>query len=172
LIAHVLKALKSDCARVAVNAPRASGTAIFARDAGLPILEDAPSDPHGPLAGLKAGMIWADAVGAGLLTTAPCDTPNLPFGFVHRLIQALETNSGAAVVEADGLHPLCAVWRVDCLNMLTEALASGRHPPVRDVLDRVNATRVAFGDPRAFSNINTQADMAQMTLPDSGPDRR
>ncbi len=153
--------LASSCALVAVNARPGSETERLARARGLPVLHDASGDAEGALAGVRAGLAWAERVGARALAVSPCDAPLLPDDLFERLIRA--AGEGAAVAEtADGRQPLCSVWPVTALQAVTAALADGAHPPTWRVLDGLGAARVAFGDPTAFANVNTRADLAEV----------
>lgn len=167
LIDRPVATLARGCEIVAVNARPDSEAAAFALSRGLALVPDAAGDPDGPLAGIKAGMSWARALGAEFLATAPCDTPFLPEDMVRRLLGALtpitgiSSGAGAAVaVTADGVQPLCAVWRTDRLALVKRALEGGRHPPIRGLLAEVGRIEVAFGDTAAFANLNTPDSFA------------
>jgi molybdopterin-guanine dinucleotide biosynthesis protein A len=183
LIAWVVDVLAQGCAEVAVNAKAGSMAEAFARGFGLTRLTDDPTDPEGPLAGVRAGLAWARAAGGDALVTAPCDTPFLPQNLTPRLMFAAHGGARAAVAcTGEGLEPLCALWRVhnyqdtrglsgaetaeglgeaaplDPEILIAQAFATGRHPPMRDVLAKLAAVEVMFPDARAFANLNTQAD--------------
>lgn len=156
MIAAVAAVLARGCAAVAVNAPDGSGAAAFARAAGLELLPDTPGDPEGPLAGVRAGLLWAQSRGAGALVTAPCDTPFLPEDFVARLAAA---GAPAVAETAEGGQWLCALWGVDLLEPLGRRLAGGAHGPVHALLTEHGAARVAFDRPEAFANVNVPEDL-------------
>jgi molybdopterin-guanine dinucleotide biosynthesis protein A len=159
LLTWAARRLQGSCVAVAVNARAGTQAEALGRSAGLPILYDAPGDAAGPLAGVKAGLIWAQELGAHALAVSPCDAPLLPDDLFTRLIPA--AGSGAAMAEtADGRQPLCAVWPVSALAEVSQALAGGAHPPTWKVLESVGAVRVRFPDAEAFANLNTQADLA------------
>src|SRR5512138_349566 len=110
--------LARSCALVAVNARPGSETERLARAREWPVLHDASGDAEGALAGVKAGLTWAAAVGARALAVSPCDAPLLPDDVFERLIRA--AGNGAAVAEtADGRQPLCSVWPVKALSVVT-----------------------------------------------------
>ncbi len=156
-IARAVEVLGAGCARVAINARAASLAAAFAAEHALPCLSDGPGDPDGPLAGVKAGLAWAQGEGAAFLATTPCDTPFLP----RDLVAVLAGTGGAraAVAQtADGLQPLCALWPVAALAEVTAALSSGEHPAIKQVLTQLNAVEVQFKDAAEFDNLNTPAD--------------
>ncbi len=155
-IAHVYDVLAAGCQSVAVNSRAGSLAEGYAVAHALPCLHDAPSDPDGPLAGVRAGLTWAQAEGAAFLATAPCDTPFLPGNLVLKLLDG--GNGRAAVAKTpDGLQPLCAVWPIAALAELT-ALLAGEHPSIKSVLIALGAAEVVFEDTAAFDNLNTPAD--------------
>jgi len=160
MIAWVLDVLTPACVEVAINARLGTQAAAYAAQAGLKTLSDDPADPDGPLAGVRAGLAWAKALGADALATAPCDTPFLPADLVARLGAGWAPGGGARVaVSPAGMAPLCALWPLpSALDLIGETLAAGRHPPVRRVLEAVRAVEVEFPDPRAFDNLNTPDD--------------
>jgi molybdenum cofactor guanylyltransferase len=162
MLARVADRLAPHVAALAVNAPPDRWAARYAAEHGLLLLPDAPGDPDGPLSGVKAGLIWAQALGAELLATAPCDTPFLPTDLISRLVEALPEDAGAAMARtAEGRQPLCAVWRCTSVDLVRAALAQGEHPSIRSVLDELKVVEVGFEDPHAFDNINTPQDYAR-----------
>lgn len=165
MIAWVLDVLKPDCAEVAISAKAGTEAADFADRMGYVTLPDEGADPQGPLAGVRAGLAWARAEGADALATAPCDTPFLPAGLVANLVRGWTLGDGARVATSpNGMEPLCALWPAAALELIGETLAAGRHPPIRQVLERLRAVAVAFSDPTAFANLNTPLDYAAATL--------
>jgi molybdopterin-guanine dinucleotide biosynthesis protein A len=159
LLLWAVERLRRSCAAVAVNTRPGTEAEALARNAGLPVLYDAPGDAAGPLAGVKAGLAWAATVGAGSLAVSPCDAPLLPDDLFARLINA--AGDGAAMAEtADGRQPLCAVWPTSALARLTAVLAGGAHPPTWSVLEGLGAVHVRFEDAAAFANLNTRAELA------------
>jgi molybdopterin-guanine dinucleotide biosynthesis protein A len=158
LLLWAVRRLRRSCGEVAVNARPGTETEALARAEGLQVLHDAPGDPDGPLAGVKAGLAWAKARGAALLAVSPCDAPLLPHDLFDRLIEA--AGAGAAMaVTSEGRQPLCAVWPVGALPSLAEALKDGAHPPTWRALEGLGAVQVAFEPPDAFANVNTREDL-------------
>ena len=133
------------------------GSAAAARGTRLraTLLQDDPSLPPGPLAGVLEGLKWAQARNLDFLVTAPCDAPLLPTDVFARQLDAIGAASAAFAVTSEGEHTLCAVWRVALQTPLESALRSGVHPPVRSFLSEQHAQRVWFDDARAFANANT-----------------
>lgn len=164
MIARVAEVLARGCRLVAVNAPPESAAAAWARTAGLPVLPDPADAPDGPLAGLVAALGWAVEEGADLLATAPCDTPWLPEDVTQRLLDGLSPGAGVAfAANADGLQPLCAIWRTSRRRDLLGLMAGGRHPPVRAAAAALNGVAVDFPDPEAFANVNRPEDLRRRT---------
>lgn len=161
LIAHVADRFLALRA-IAVSTPASSAAAEFARARGYVVLEDDPDAPGGPLAGICAGLAWAERRGCAWLAVAPCDTPLLPVDIVMRLAAALDGAPAAFAVTPDGDHPLCALWSVALLAPLHESLAHGQHPAIRRFLPDHGAARVMFDDAAAFANVNTPDDLARL----------
>lgn len=163
LLLWAARRLQGSCSRVAVNARPGTGAETLAREQGFPVLHDVAGDAAGPLAGVRVGLQWAQAQGAGALAVSPCDAPLLPQDLYPRLLAAAA--AGAAVAETpEGVEPLCAVWPVSALPAVTAALAQGAHPPTWRVLESLSAAHVRFDDAAAFANINTQAELAALAL--------
>ncbi len=160
LLGIALERLERSCAAVAVSAAPGSEAALLAGSLGVRVLHDEDGAPSGPLAGLSAGLDWARNQGAALLATLPCDLPMVPADLFDRLRGSLEPGDGGAFVRSrDGVHPLCAVLRTGIGLELSERLAMGEHPPVRDWLAAIGARELAFDDAGAFLNVNTRGDL-------------
>jgi molybdenum cofactor guanylyltransferase len=159
LVMWAARRLERSCVAVAVNARPETAAESLARAAGLAVLHDAPGDAAGPLAGVKAGLVWAQRLGARALAVSPCDAPLLPEDLFPRLIEAAGEGAAMAVTE-DGRQPLCAVWPVGALTAVAAALAGGAHPPTWRVLESLQAQRVHFESAAAFASLNTREDLA------------
>nr|TFG54848.1 MAG: molybdenum cofactor guanylyltransferase [Hyphomicrobiales bacterium] len=155
MIAHVARALKVDALAVVGHAQAASMLSAAA-------LSDPDIAVRGPLAGLLAALEWAAGLNAEWLVTAPCDVPLIPVGCSDALIDAAQRAGVDAAHAAtdDGVHALCAVWRPSLAQKLRADLARGIHLPVRELVP--GAVRVHFADVEAFSNVNTQDDLARL----------
>jgi molybdopterin-guanine dinucleotide biosynthesis protein A len=153
LIAHIARVLRAEASALAVIGHKTAADAI-----GALSLCDPAHAPAGPLAGVLAGLDWAERCGASWLVTAPCDTPLLPADLPSRLLDAARQAGtvGAFAVTARGPHPLCAAWSIGAGVRLRAAFVEASHPSVREM--QSDATPVPFEDEGAFLNINTQAD--------------
>jgi len=151
--------LRTICANVAINVQQGSEAESVARALRLSTVYDAVGDARGPLAGVRAGLIWAEQLGARALALSPCDAPLLPDDLYSRLLDCAE--GGAAMAETrDGSQPLCSVWPVTALTQVSECLVDGAHPATWQVLEQLGARRVFFEHPEAFANINTRDELA------------
>jgi molybdopterin-guanine dinucleotide biosynthesis protein A len=158
LLEWAVERLRTVCASVAINVRQGTEAEAVTLALGWPAIYDAPGDALGPLAGVKAGLLWADEQGASSLAVSPCDAPLLPDDLYVRLLERAE--GGAAMAETrDGRQPLCALWPVAALPTVREALAEGAHPPTWQVLEGLGARKVLFERPEAFVNVNTRADL-------------
>ncbi len=144
----------------AVNARPGSAVADHARSMRAAIVHDDPALPPGPLAGVLAGLNWAQGHELDFLATAPCDAPLLPHDLFSRLLDAIGSSAAAFAITASGEHPLCTVWRVRLRGPLQRALEGGVHPSVRSFLNTQDAQAVHFDDARAFANANTANALA------------
>lgn len=161
LLAHAHRRLAAHCRIIGVNAPRVSEAGRLAIGLGAPLVRDPPNAPHGPLAGIAAGLVWAQRENEDLLVTLPCDTPLVPPDTVPRLIAAAAGHEAAVARTEAGVQSLCSAWRVSMLDAVFAALAQDPHPPVHAILREAGAAEVAFEDAAAFLNINTPQDLAE-----------
>ncbi|HYL72175.1 MAG TPA: molybdenum cofactor guanylyltransferase, partial [Candidatus Dormibacteraeota bacterium] len=161
LLLWAAQRLRRSCAAVAVNTRPGTATEALAHAARLPVLHDLPGDATGPLAGVRAGLLWAQSLNARALAVSPCDAPLLPDELFERLIGA--AGDGAAMAATpDGRQPLCALWPLKALPTVAAALENGAHPPTWSVLENLGAVQVYFEDANAFANLNTPADLAAL----------
>jgi molybdopterin-guanine dinucleotide biosynthesis protein A len=162
LLEWAAERLRTVCERVAINVRQGTEAEAAAKALRLPTLYDAAGDALGPLAGVKAGLIWAQEVGALTLAVSPCDAPLLPADLYVRLLEGAE--GGAAMAQtSEGRQPLCALWPVTALPEVRAALAGGAHPPTWQLLESLGARKVLFEHAEAFANVNSREDLAAVT---------
>lgn len=114
---------------------------------------------EGPLGGLAAALTFASETGCDAALTLPCDMPFVPPDLALRLGDALE--GGAALASSGGrLHPVCGLWRVDCLEHMLAYAAAGRRS-LKGFAAEVGFIAVDWVtepvDP--FFNVNTAEDL-------------
>ena len=166
LLDHALERLRPQVRTVLLSAN--GGPERFARF-GLPVVADTLPDHPGPLAGILAGMRWAQRNGLGDadLLSVPGDTPFLPSNLGTTLLERRAALPGARIAAAASHgrpHPAIALWPVDLADDLDAALRSG----VRKVSAWAAPYGVALatfavepcgGDP--FFNVNTPGDLRE-----------
>lgn len=141
---------------------RADTTAAIV--SGLPIIADLYQD-CGPLAGLHAGLGWANALTpkAEFLATFACDTPMIPEDLVARLADALlKSHAAAAIAQEEGRrHPTLGLWSAALEPVARRRLEAGDyslHGMAREA-GAVGADFVSAPGSGLF-NVNTRADLA------------
>ena len=154
LLALLLDRLAPQVDRIAISA---NGDATRFAAWPLPILPDPPDHAaKGPLAGLAAGLAWAEQIGADTLLTVPVDTPFAPL-----TLRAALSPAAAVACYRGRQHHLVAHWPVTFRPTLETFLATPSAYRVRDTLTLCAARQVDFPGPfDPFLNINTLDDLA------------
>lgn len=169
LASHVLKRLAPQTGPLLISANRHAETyAALGAPFGATVVADTLPGFPGPLAGLLAGL---RAAGTGLVLSAPCDSPGLPDDLAARLAQALQAHGAdiATVTTTDGLgkasiHPVFALLRTSLADDLSAFLEAGERK-VRAWYARHKTVEVNFPDERAFYNINSLQELADLERP-------
>ena len=128
---------------------------------GHRVIPDAIGGFAGPLAGLHRALGEA---AHGLVATVPCDSPYLPLDLVARLKDALHRNNAELAVARTGEqpHPVFCLCHRTVVPSLTEFLEGGGRK-IDAWYAQLKVAEVAFDDnAAAFSNINTEADLAAL----------
>lgn len=157
-----LTGLRPSCRVTAASSRPDSVAASLAVELGLAVLADRAGDPPGPLAGIRAGLEWAEALGLQRLAVRPVDTPFLADDIFERLARAMADAPAAYCVSPDGPQPLCALWTLRPLANLNAVLAAGDHPSVYRWLDDLGAARLQVEQSGMFANFNTPAELAAL----------
>nr|WKF56826.1 Molybdenum cofactor guanylyltransferase [Paraburkholderia busanensis] len=166
LAAHGLQRLAPQCGALLISANRHADiyTSLGAPFGATVVADTLPGFP-GPLAGLLAGL---RAAGTAYLLSAPCDTPGLPADLAVRLAQTLDAQYAdiATVTTTDAhgevsLHPVFALLRTSLADDLAAFLEAGERK-VRAWYARHKTVEVAFTDERAFYNINSLQELADL----------
>jgi molybdopterin-guanine dinucleotide biosynthesis protein A len=169
MLRHVIDRLALQVGDMVINA---NGDPARFAAFGLPVVADTVAGFIGPLAGVLAGMSWANknSPGARWIVTAPGDAPLLPGDLVERLLGAAGgADRTIALAKSGGeLHPVIGLWPVSMAQDLEEQLGRG----VRKVLDwtcRHDTVEVSFAptplcgrsiDP--FYNANTPDELNEL----------
>ncbi|MBY6049581.1 molybdenum cofactor guanylyltransferase MobA [Vannielia litorea] len=164
LLARVTRRLAPQVEVMCLNA---NGDAARFDAFGLDVVADPIEGFAGPLAGVLAGMRWAEAQGADHVVSVAADTPFFPADLVERLQTGAAGTSPvlAAVREAGRVRrqPTFGFWPVALADDLEAALGDG----VRKVVqwtERHDGREVVFGSSDAFFNVNTPEDLARAEL--------
>ena len=173
LLDHVIARVRPQVAGMVLNA---NGDPARFAAWGLPVVADTIADHPGPLAGVLAGLRWAQAMRPDVtdLLSVPADTPVLPQDLVVRLLAGRAAAGVGLACAASGgwTHPVVGLWPVGVADALEAALRAGERK-----IDRFTATQgvvdVAFpiGVIDPFFNVNSPEELAQAALarPDAEP---
>ncbi|MEO1346635.1 MAG: molybdenum cofactor guanylyltransferase MobA [Pseudomonadota bacterium] len=168
ILSHVIERLEPQVAGMALNA---NGDPARFSELGLPILADSLPGFLGPLAGVLAGLDWAQGEGADSIVTVAADTPFFPCDLVPRLQLASEGMANPLVLARtpDGRQPTFGLWPVALRDDLRAALQDGLRKVVLWT-DRHGGRTAMFDDPgEPFFNVNTPEDLAHAgTLLEAG----
>ena len=131
-----------------------------AEGCGLPLLFDAEG-VEGPLAGLVAGLRFADRAGCDGVLIIPADMPFLPSDLADRLSSAVTSGQAAIVASGGHLHPVCGLWPTSAIETVPAYLETGSRS-LRGFAAAVGYVAVEWpvepADP--FFNINAVEDLA------------
>jgi molybdopterin-guanine dinucleotide biosynthesis protein A len=162
LLARVLDRLPDTLGAVVLNVNEASPQiAQF----GLPVITDEDPDARlGPLAGILAGLEWAEACGsARWLLVVPSDAPFLPRDLLERLADGVARDHVPLAVagSAGRVHPVIGLWSTGLRGQLRRALVEDGERKAGRVVEALGAINVPWSaepfDP--FMNINAPTDL-------------
>ncbi|MGZ4982092.1 MAG: molybdenum cofactor guanylyltransferase, partial [Methylobacter sp.] len=129
------------------------------RQFGWPVISDQTDSFDGPLAGILAAMIQADA---DILVVIPCDSPLIKTEHLQKLLLTRAENNADVAVAFDGvrLHPVFLAIKTSLQASLQDYLADGQRK-VAVWLDRQNLVRVDFSnEPEILCNVNTMTELS------------
>ncbi len=162
LLAHQIDRVRPQVRRLLLNA---NGDPARFAAFGLPIVADSVPGFAGPLAGVLAGLEWAEAHARDLpwVLSMASDTPFLPSDLVERLLNAATTqHSDIAVAASAGrTHPVFALWPTHLAAELRHALVDEAVRKIDAWTARYRTAVVEFPVTRCdpFFNINTPEDL-------------
>lgn len=169
MLAHVIERLRPQVSLMVLNA---NGDPVRFAKFGLPVTPDPIEGFAGPLAGVLAGLRWAEknAPDARWVASAAADTPFFPKNLVEQLAQAANTPAPTIALAASGghRHPVFGLWPVGLADDLETFLRTADTRKVLAWVSRHPNVEVAFEEPPVngipldpFFNANTPDDMAQ-----------
>lgn len=160
LLAHAIARIAPQVAAMVLNANGDPGRlASF----GLPVVGDPLPDFPGPLAGILAGLRWAQKMHPNVthVLSVPTDTPFLPVDLVARLLAGRGTLPLACAASGGWTHPVIGLWPVSLADALEGALRAGERK-IDAFTARYGVAGVDFDtapiDP--FFNVNQPEDIA------------
>jgi molybdopterin-guanine dinucleotide biosynthesis protein A len=154
LLARTLDALGSGYPQVLISYNGADDGVVSS--AGL-VVPDLRADFPGPLAGIESLL---QATNGDWLLTIPVDLKEIPDDLVESLcrVQAADADGhGAAVLDADGLQPLVALWPVSAARVACAAALDAGDAAVLGVLKSMHF-RIADISPFRLGNLNAPTD--------------
>jgi molybdopterin-guanine dinucleotide biosynthesis protein A len=163
LLVHAARRLRPQVARMALSTNGAAARNILL---GVDALADADDSRPGPLAGILAGLRWAQALPSppDALVSVAVDTPFFPGDLVERLVTAAGRGTIAVATSAGGRHPTFALWPLGLADDLAAYLAHGERR-VGGFIALYPHVEVGFpaaaGGLDPFFNINTPSDLAE-----------
>lgn len=126
LLDHVIARIAPQAIALVLNA---NGDPARFAAWGLPVAADTVAGFAGPLAGVLAGMRWAQGHYPGVadILSVPTDTPFLPHDLAARLAhgRAAAGCALACAMTAGRTHPVAALWPVALADALEAALLAG-----------------------------------------------
>lgn len=156
LLDYTLERLRTVCSDVRIL----SGPAPRYLDHGATVVLDHVRE-IGPLGGIEAALA-SPGVAAGLFLAV--DMPFVTVELLQALIEWAADFDAVVPVGGGGAQPLCAVYRVSCLEAVRACLKAGDYrmtgfwPQVR-VREVAEDELARFGVPATlFDNVNTPAD--------------
>ncbi|MEJ1158213.1 molybdenum cofactor guanylyltransferase MobA [Prosthecomicrobium sp. N25] len=166
MLAHVVERFRPQVDALVLNA---NGDPSRFGVTDLPVVPDTLPGHPGPLAGVLAGMRWAEThrPGARWVATAAGDTPFLPLDVVRCLAAALEGRPEEAIAipsSESGTHQVFGLFPVSLADELEEGLLSGEARKVMAWIERHPTAVVPFaseGGVDPFFNANTPEDLSR-----------
>ena len=163
LLQHVIERAAPQVDKLLINGHRDTAGTLSVDYSPLP--DAFPGE--GPLAGVLAGLEYANMEGFPLVATFACDTPFFPHEMVTPLRAGLVESDANVCVAKCGQdeHYTFALWKTSCVPVLLNAFTDGPRSlrGAADLVGRVTSEFPSAGegpDGNVFFNINTLSDLA------------
>ena len=164
ILARVIERVQPQVDALVLNA---NGDPARFASYGLPVIPDTVPGFVGPLAGVLAGLAWAEAnhPQARYVVTVPADGPFVPRDLVQRLAEKLVAEDAELATAASGVqtYPVVGLWPVRLRPALHDALTNEGVQKVDAWTRRYRRAIAAFPvepvDP--FFNANTPEQLAE-----------
>lgn len=160
MVTYAVAALQ-DCQQIVINANRNQSQYRWLFQ--LPVISDANADFDGPLAGLLAGLRYADEQGMQWLISIPCDAPFVDAGYVQQMWQYQQQSDKKIFMAADPYRqPVFALLHVSLIEPLSAFLKT-EQKKILGFYEQIGYETVHFASPHYFVNINTPEEKASQT---------
>jgi len=167
LLAHVIDRLKSQTDHLILNA---NGEAARFAEYHLPVVPDPIDGAQGPLAGVLAGLDWAQAntPQCDWMVSVASDTPFFPEDLIDKMMAAVGASGADMACAASNAreHPVFGLWPVKLAGDLRIALIDENIRKVDVWTGRYKCEVVDFEaetfDP--FFNVNRPEDIEQARM--------
>ncbi len=136
---------------------------------GLPVVPDPVGEFAGPLAGVLAGLTYANEhfPAVSHVISVAGDTPFFPTNLVERLCASVPVDTPVIALASSSskLHPVFGLWPVSLKDDLHQWLDTGQSGKVLAFVDRHDSVEVSFELDQAtgldpFFNANKPDDLA------------
>ena len=160
MIEHVIATMRPLCGSLCIVG---DDTESF-RFTGIRVIPDLVQNA-GPLGGIHAALT---TLGVSEILCSPCDTPLVSTQLLQYIRERADHAPACVARAADGLHPLCGIYRSSALPAIERAIAAGRFKLI-DVLQELGAAVVditpglPFYHPDLFLNVNDPEGLARVT---------
>ena len=158
LIEHVVEAISPQVDDIVISANRNLDSYQQYADK---VVNDDQSDYMGPLAGINACLPHCRHP---LTMIVACDLPLLPDDLVNRLYDALTESDEAATISiatVENRHQLTLLVRTELQSSIKQRLSDHRLKLIEWVESQQYKTVAFDGQARAFSNLNTLAQLGE-----------
>jgi len=164
IIRYVIDKASQDATKIIISVNRHKDKF---RHLDLPLIDDKPYRPNGPLVGIYSAMAWfkLHAPEINHLACFPADVPFFPEHTARTLLNSLMTEStDIAWCSSRGqIQPLFSVWSLAMFDQLETAIGQGVYGPKFFIPQQANSLVCLDAlTPRDFVNINTQADLERV----------
>ena len=167
MLGHVVDRLRPQVAACVINA---NGDPSRFDNFDAPVVADPVAGFAGPLAGILAGLMWAEHSRPDLthMVSVAGDTPFFPADLVTRLSDGIarQKDDIALAVSDDRVHPVFGLWPVELAGDLRRFLSDGNDRKILSFVARHRACRIGFPSIRArrdvidpFFNVNRPDDV-------------
>lgn len=155
MAAYTIAAFRA-CQQTIINANR--NHEIYQESFQLPVVSDANSQFDGPLAGMLAGLRYAQQQHVDWVLCAPCDAPLITASYVETMWQAAQQSSQKILMAADDFRqPVFALLHVSVMPAL-ENFLQGSQKKILLFYQQMGYETVHFADSQLFVNINSPED--------------